>query len=99
VTGCASHRNQGHQTALEASDDIPEAVVAAALVFDPPMAEYSAAVPSRQGREPVALIGYDSVISTYFYVRTDDRQRFFSDDGVGRYDRRAVSERVGVSQR
>ena len=77
-----------------------EAVTASALVFDPPTAEYSVAmVPSRESRERTAFVGYDSVISTYFYLRIDDRDRFFDPSGDGRYERRAISEKFGVSQR
>lgn len=103
--GCRSHA----RTAANAKEPIKpaglntqdyEAVTASALVFDPPAAEYSVAiVPSREGRERTAFVGYDSVISTYFYLRVDDLDRFFDPNGDGRYERRAVSEKFGVSQR
>lgn len=104
--GCKSHQakheDRKDQAAIKPAGlqtEDYEAVTASALIFDPPVSEYSAAVPTREGRERAAFVGYDSIISTYFYVRTDDRQRFYSDDGAGRYERRAVSERYGVSQR
>lgn len=103
--GCSSARKAPESRKVKVSHErldtamIEHQVSAAALVFDPPIAEYSAAVPFRDGRQPTAFIGYDSVISTYFYVRVDDRQRYITDDGIGRYERRAVSERFGVSQR
>lgn len=104
--GCKSHQTKRDDRTRHAAIEPAglqtedyEAVTASALVFDPPIAEYSAVVPTREGRERSAFVGYDSVITTYFYLRTDDRQRFFSDDGIGRYERRAVSERIGVSRR
>jgi hypothetical protein len=75
-----------------------EAVTASALVFDPPVADVSAQALVRDGREPSAFVGYDSLITTYFYLRIDDRIR--EGDGRGdRYERRAVSEKFGVSHR
>ena len=81
--------------------DLPQhydAVTASALVFDPPVADVSAQALVRDGREPSAFVGYDSLITTYFYLRIDDRIR--EGDGRGdRYERRAVSEKFGVSHR
>ncbi len=53
---------------------------------------------SREGREATAFVGYDQTITTYFHLRNDDRQLIqgFRPD---RYERRAISERFGVSYR
>lgn len=76
-----------------------EPVSAAALTFDPP-AVAQAVTPnlSRDGREVAAYVGYDQVITTYFYLRYDDRQ-VIQGDGPERYERRAISHRFGVSYR
>jgi hypothetical protein len=47
-----------------------------------------------------AFVGYESVTATYFYLRTDDRQMDNSNlHNNDRYERRAVSEKVGVTYR
>jgi hypothetical protein len=88
-----------------------EAVPAAALVFTPPMVRQEQPLDlSREGRATEAFVGYDQGTVEYLYVRTDDRQR--SGDGWNRswgwgsygghgdrYERRAVTERVGVRYR
>jgi hypothetical protein len=103
LTGCASRA----KTSAEV-DPEPEAVLsmyryeptsAAALAFDPPVVA-NAVTPNldRTDRGEAAYVGYDEVITTYFYLRTDDRQ-FIQGDGPERYERRAISERFGVSYR
>src|SRR5437016_1879014 len=72
---------------------------ASALVFTPPIALDEPPLElSRADREPAAFVGYDDLMRTYIYVRTDDR---FSGDGTGndRYERRAIMEKVGSSTR
>jgi hypothetical protein len=83
--------------------------VAAALVYDPPVV--AAAPPaefSRTGRGPSAFVGFDEVITTYYYLFIDDRQGGYGYNGTGtsgrgrsfdRYDRQAITQRVGVSYR
>ena len=76
---------------------------AAALVFEPRRA---APLPpdalARDDREPEAFVGYPEGVTEFFYLRWDDRQ---SNRGHGRhggddrYERRAVSEKVGVLYR
>lgn len=72
---------------------------AAALAFDPPVLA-GAYLPDldRSVRGEAAYVGYDEVITTFFYLRNDDRQ-IFHGDGADRYERRAISERFGVSYR
>jgi hypothetical protein len=88
-----------------------EAVPAAALVFTPPVVRQEQPLDlSREGRATEAFVGYDQGTVEYLYVRTDDRQRsgdgwnrssgWGSSGGYGdRYERRAVTERVGVRYR
>ncbi len=103
LTGCAGRAKTSARAERE-----PEAELvgyrfhessASALAFDPPVV-VGAVTPnlSREGREPSAYVGFDSVITTYFYLRTDDRQLIYGED-AGRYERRAISERFGVSYR
>jgi hypothetical protein len=88
-----------------------EAVPAAALVFTPHVVRQEEPLDlSRAGRAPEAFVGYEQGTVEYHYVRTDDRQRsgdgwhggwgWGSFGGYGdRYERRAVTERVGVRYR
>ncbi|HEV2293779.1 MAG TPA: hypothetical protein VGR35_07975 [Tepidisphaeraceae bacterium] len=103
LTGCASRAKTSQR--LDASDQPDrvnywyEANSASALAFPPPIVA-SAITPNlaRAGREEVAYVGFDTVITTHFYLRYDDRQVIYGDD-AGRYERRAISERFGVSYR
>jgi hypothetical protein len=93
------------------ADSEYEAVPAAALVFDPPVVRQAPPIDlSRYGRAPEAFVGYEQGTVEYHYVRVDDRQR--AGDGWNRgfgwggswgygdrYERRAVSERIGVRYR
>ena len=104
LTGCASRAKTSEQ-----AKQGPEPVMAAyrydasssasALAFDPPVVA-NAITPNlaREGRGEAAYVGYDETITTYFYLRNDDRQ-FIQGDGADRYERRAISERFGVSYR
>jgi hypothetical protein len=103
LTGCAGRAKTSQR--LQAP---PEAELvnywyapstASALAFDPPVVA-SAVTPnlSREGRETTAYVGYDEVITTHFYLRYDDRQVIHG-SGPERYERRAISERFGVSYR
>ena len=85
---------------------------AAALVFSPPLLQDTPPLElSRDIRQPSAFVGYPESVAEYFYVRWDDRQSggdggsgfgFRGGGGSGswdRYERRAVSEKVGVLYR
>jgi hypothetical protein len=91
-----------------------EAVVASALVFDPPVImEQPPLELSRADREPRASVGYEGPTIETYYVRVDDSQVNFGLNGRGGsssgrfgwsgnadvYERRAVSERIGVRYR
>ena len=102
LTGCAGRvKPSQHVEAAEVERENYwyEARTASALAFDPPVVA-SAVTPdlSRDGRGPSAYVGFDQVITTHFYLRNDDRQ-IIRGEGAGRYERRAISERFGVTHR
>ena len=77
---------------------------AAALVFEPPAAlDVPPEMLARDGRQPEAFFGYAEGVSEHFYLRWDDRQsnwgRGHNGHGGDRYERRAISEKVGVLYR
>jgi len=102
LTGCA-HRAKPTETAEAEQEailaaDRYEPVSASALTFDPPIVAQTVTPDlSRDGRQASAYVGYDQVITTYFYLHYDDRQVI--QDGPERYERRAISHRFGVSYR
>ena len=92
-----SHKPTAATQPSVSADIFYEPSHASALAFAPPIA--AADVPldlSRAEREPAAFVGYDDLIRTYIYVRTDDR---FTGNGEGNYERRAITEKVGASTR
>lgn len=98
--GCASRkpavssRELRHEAELRYAD----AGSAGALAFDPPIAQGNPRLNlSRNPRQPSAFVGFDQTVTTFFYVRSDDRQteNHFND----RFERRAVSEQFGTSYR
>jgi hypothetical protein len=93
--GCAAQRKPPE--AEQPRPPLYHPAAAGSLVFDPPVTFGQPPVElSRASRNPDAFVGYESTSFTYFYIRADDR---FSDDDHNRYERRAVSTRVGVSYR
>jgi hypothetical protein len=85
---------------------------AAALAFSPPLLQDEPALElSRDLRQPSAFVGYPEGVAEFFYVRWDDRQAGGDGWGSGgswgssgsgsrdRYERRAISEKVGVLYR
>jgi hypothetical protein len=99
--GCARDRSQAYR----GDDDLLAQArpAAAALVFEPSMAgELPEGALAREGREPEAFVGYAEGVAEYFYLRWDDRQSNWGRGGHGgddRYERRAISEKVGVLYR
>jgi len=102
--GCASrpvepaHSCQAyHRCPPVAPVAIEDSAVAAALVFDPPiMANNPALDLSRSARNPAAFVSFDQTITTFYFLRSNDRQII----GAAPYaERRAVTERFGVSYR
>ena len=109
LAGC---QTKAPPSAPQTLDDEPEyeAVTAAALVFDPPVALDEPPLQlTRADREARVAVGYEELTAEYFYIRLDDRQitsggssRFghgFGGGSYDRYERRAVTERVGVRYR
>ena len=86
---------------------------AAALVFSPPLVQDAPPLElARDPRQPSAFMGYPESVAEFFYLRWDDRQVGGEGrsgfgfrgggDGFGsgdRYERRAISEKVGVLYR
>ena len=85
---------------------------ASALVFSPPLVQDAPVLElSRDERRPSAFVGYPEGVTEFFYLRWDDRQAggdhwgsWGSHGGSGwgagdRYERRAISEKVGVLNR
>ena len=74
--------------------------VAAALVFDPPVAlGEPELLLARDQRQAGAFVGFDQVTTTFSYVRIDDRQRLEHGHFHDRVERRAISVRMGSSTR
>ena len=98
---------------LERTDAAPaeyEAVTASALVFDPPVLQNEPKLDLRRDeRQARVAVGYEELTVEHFYIRFDDRQISDGFSGRGgrgggggvydRYERRAVTERVGVRYR
>ena len=69
----------------------------AALVFDLHLGPYAERVDiPREPRQRAAFVGWQDLTTTYFVVRTDDRQ---TNDWTDRYERRTIMEKTGVSYR
>ena len=72
-------------------------MVATALLFSSPQpVDVMPLDLSRDARGPGAFVGYEETTSTYFYIRTHDRQ---TGDDRERYERRAIIEKVGAIHR
>jgi len=69
----------------------------AALAFDPPMTLSEPRLDlSRDTRGNGAFAGFEDTTTTYFYVRTDDRQ---TTDSTERFEREGYSAKVGSVRR
>ena len=111
VAGCSASRARHEPAEALAAEPEYEAVAASALVFDPPVAQDEPPLElSRADRQPGVVMGYEELTAEYFSIRLDDRQidnggfrgrggRFGSGGSYDRYERRAVTERVGVRYR
>src|SRR6187455_1287623 len=97
--GCASQPTTSKHTASENPTTAPAARVyqssaAGALVFNPPATLGQPPIDlSRDQRSPDAFVSYDSLTTTYFYIRNDDNA---GSGWQNRWsERRAVSTKVG----
>jgi hypothetical protein len=111
--GCQQSRRQApeHPIGPGTSAEFDGAVTASALVFDPPVIAGEEPLElSRADRAPGAFVGYEGPTVEHFYIRLDDSQigaRFGGGGRFGRggggtfdhYERRAVTERLGVRYR
>jgi len=96
ASGCASRPARTTQNAPPPAAPEDDAV-AAALVFTPPATLGQPPLPlDRDDRTRSAYMGYEELETTFYYVRTIDRQR---DGEREEYDRKAVSQKFGVSYR
>ena len=99
LAGCASNSQQSSVAAKPASPIYNDAI-AAALVFNPPaIANEFPLDMSREGRSVSAFAGFDEIITTFYYLRMDDYQQTNGKYRNDRFERQAITERVGVSYR
>jgi hypothetical protein len=108
TVGCASKPAHPAATAAPELARIYDDAVAAALVYDPPVVANSPRIEiSREGRAPAAFAGFEEITTTFYYLRVDDRQLNYGGGGASggqhinndRFERQAITERVGVSYR
>jgi hypothetical protein len=98
TVGCASKPTPPSVVAPPAPDF--DDAVAAALVYDPPDTTTAPRVEvSREGRNPTAYAGFEELTTTYYYLRIDDHQQNFGGIHNDRFERQAITQRVGVSYR
>ena len=76
-----------------------EPSVSTAFVFDPPVAAGMPPVTLARGeRQPTAYLGFEELQAEYYYLRIDDN--FTGDiDDWGNYQRRSVTQTIGVRYR
>lgn len=100
---CAQKKPAATQPVVVVYQDRP----AAALALVPPIAMdlQPSAMLDRSLRSPRAFVGYEHGTTEFYWMRTDDRVRFntFGGRSTGgwgdRFERRAVSTRLGVLTR
>ena len=100
LAGCAS--KPPVQVVTAPSPRVYDDAVAAALVFDPPaISDGQRLNVTREGRSQAAFGGFDELITTFYYLRVDDYQQGFNGNcrNSDRFQREAITERVGVSYR
>ena len=97
LAGCA--KRQVDRAPAERAPQLDDAVTAS-LVFEPPVVASEPPLEiSRLGRGPAAYAGFEEIISTYYYLWVDDRQLDYNGRSHDRFERRAVTARVGVTHR
>ena len=97
-TGCAARHAPSPPEVAQLAND--QAATTASLVFEPPLvASEPPVVIPRAGRAPAAYAGFEEIISTYYYLRVDDRQLDYNGHSHDRFERRAITTRVGVTHR
>jgi hypothetical protein len=100
TVGCASKQTQPLAVAPPPAAPIYDDAVAAALVYEPPMVANAPAIEiTREGRAQAAYAGFDDVITTFYFLQVDDRQQSYNGYRRDRFERQAITTRVGVSYR
>src|SRR4051812_5337162 len=108
LAGCASKPVAPPEPVAQRSEGVYErATVAGALVYDPPVIANAPRIDlSREGRAPAAYAGYEDLITTYYYLYQNDYQMGYGGGGGSagwrnndRFERQAITQRVGVSYR
>ncbi len=95
LAGCAASHQVATQSPPAQRHYLPAS--ASALAFNPSITRDQPPLElSRDVRERAAIVGIDEVSITYFDIRMNDRQ---TNDFTDRFERQAVSQRVGVSYR
>src|SRR3954452_16105543 len=91
--GCATQ----HPAPVPAPLNTTSTTGSAALAFDPPLTLYQARLDlSRSTRGNAAFAGFEDTTTTYYFVRTDDRQ---ASDGTERFQRDGYSAKLGAIRR
>ena len=103
--GCASKPAAVAPTPMPVAQhaSVYDGAVAASLVFSPPVTATGETQDfSREGRAPSAYAGFEDV-QTFYYLYQDDRQQRWGNGGIygnhDRFERQAITQRVGVSYR
>jgi hypothetical protein len=107
MAGCAGHSqvaNVHHEAIISAGQETADggnytAAPSQAMAFDSPvLANLPQLDLSREGRDTAAYAGYQSPVTTYYYLEVDDNILHFDRDG-GSYGREGVTETFGVTVR
>ena len=97
--GCASKPVVPRADAVAQRTSGYDGAVAASLVFTPPVVALGEPQDfSREGRAPSAYAGFEDV-TTFYYLYQDDRQQRWGGSSYDRFERQAITQRVGVTYR
>jgi hypothetical protein len=95
LAGCAAPTQKAPEAA--AVPLTSSSAASSALAFDPPVAQFEPTPDlSRSTHGTAAFAGFEDTTTTYFYVRTDDRQ---TQDDTGRFEREGYLSKVGAVRR
>lgn len=98
--GCQTMSSNPHKSSNSSPLRVAQRSNASALAYDPPVTGDQPQIDlDRSGRAVEAFVGYESVSATFFAVHQDDRQLDYRDGRNDRFERRAVSTKVGVLYR
>ena len=105
LAGCASQLQQQQappspELQAVAVEEPADAVLASALMFDPPVTLDEPPLSlAREPRERSAFVAFEDQTQTFSWIHIDDFQSGDGPHGRGRYERRALIDRVGSSVR